>query len=277
MRASASVRRGRAAIVGSGRVRASDAHGRGVCPCRAGLLPFLRDPQWGPVEESHKPAMFISTDDLSGMIDREKAEWNQFRYLTHPKAPGRDMYSYTEDSARKVLLDILMLAEGDFLLLSAAGSSSNMTSSITYYVEAYYWAVSVTTGVGVVPTPNSHLEALFNGIISFLGMLLQAYTLGSAASALSTLDASKAERHRKIDMVKQYMYSKRVPLYLREKITDCKCTRRVSNPHWTCIALRSTIHTHTIPLVTHTTPRSNPFQTLSIYTRRSSRSTRTRS
>lgn len=44
--------------------------------------------------------------------------------------------------------------------------------------------------------------------------------LGSAASALHTFDALKAAQKRKLDGVKQYVRSKRVPIYLREKIVD---------------------------------------------------------
>ena len=44
--------------------------------------------------------------------------------------------------------------------------------------------------------------------------------LGSAASALQTLDANAALRRQKLDSVKQYVRYKRVPAYLREKIVE---------------------------------------------------------
>jgi hypothetical protein len=95
-------------------------------------------------------------------------------------------------------------------ILNEDGANTTSTPG-ELYIEAYYWAVSVTAGIGVPVLPASHPEAIFDGFVTFLGILLQAYMLGSASSALHTMDALKAAQQRKLDTVKQYMRSKRVP------------------------------------------------------------------
>ena len=50
---------------------------------------------------------------------------------------------------------------------------SNGSWSALSYIEAYYWAISVTTGIGVPVLPLTHAEAVFDGFITFLGILLQ--------------------------------------------------------------------------------------------------------
>ena len=88
------------------------------------------------------------------------------------------------------------------------------------YVTSYYWAVLVTTSGETPVVPTTHAEAVYEALMSFLGVCMQAYMLGSATSALSNIDAASTNSRRKLDAVKQYVLHKRVPMFLREKIIE---------------------------------------------------------
>lgn len=119
-------------------------------------------------------------------------------------------------SARPPVINFIPLPSGD---ADGGGDDDERWDGLSY-IEAYYWAVSVTTGIGVPVLPSSHAEAVFDAFVTFLGILLQAYMLGSAASALHTMDAMKAGQQHKLDAVKGYLRTKRVPVFLRERIVD---------------------------------------------------------
>eukprot|EP00966_Prymnesium_polylepis_P306834 7090398-Prymnesium_polylepis.1 len=61
------------------------------------------------------------------------------------------------------------------------------------------------------------------GRIAPRGVLLsraQAYMLGAAASEIAKMDAKEAHRTRKLDAIKQYLLSLRVPSFLRRPIME---------------------------------------------------------
>ena len=88
----------------------------------------------------------------------------------------------------------------------------------TQYVQALFWAVVVTTGVGKDIVPQTNLETLFTCGCIVVGAVFYAIIIGSLSSALSNLDSTNAIRHRKIESIELYMRHAGVPGYLRRAI-----------------------------------------------------------
>ena len=82
------------------------------------------------------------------------------------------------------------------------------------------WAVSVSTGIGTPALPASHGQAVFEAAIFFLSIVLQAYTLGAATSALQNFDARSVTARQRLEDIRLYVRYRRVPEFLSEKILE---------------------------------------------------------
>ena len=89
------------------------------------------------------------------------------------------------------------------------------------YVAAYYWAVLMTTGLNVPIGPGlQQRQVVYECFICFLGVCMQAYMLGAAASEIANIDAHDSIKRQKFDSIKNYLRGKRVPYFLREPILE---------------------------------------------------------
>eukprot|EP00479_Gromia_sphaerica_P008504 TRINITY_DN3259_c0_g1_i1.p1 TRINITY_DN3259_c0_g1~~TRINITY_DN3259_c0_g1_i1.p1 ORF type:complete len:111 (-),score=9.35 TRINITY_DN3259_c0_g1_i1:171-503(-) len=62
----------------------------------------------------------------------------------------------------------------------------------TQYVYAFMWTIMVTTGNGNTVLPETEEQAIFTIFAIISGVLMTTLMIGSASSAISDLDASKA-------------------------------------------------------------------------------------
>ncbi|KAG1692327.1 hypothetical protein DVH05_025497 [Phytophthora capsici] len=99
------------------------------------------------------------------------------------------------------------------------------------YVDAFYFAIMVTTANDVNPTTPT--EKLFTSVMLFVGIVINASIIGSAANLLANLDKEEIARKNQMDSINDYLRFKKVPLYLQNKIRryyDYALTTRLQDP-----------------------------------------------
>ncbi|GMF14748.1 unnamed protein product [Phytophthora lilii] len=99
------------------------------------------------------------------------------------------------------------------------------------YVDAFYFAIMVTTANDVNPT--SPIEKLFTSVMLFVGIVINASIIGSAANLLANLDKEEIARKNQMDSINDYLRFKKVPLVLQNKIRryyDYALTTRLQDP-----------------------------------------------
>ena len=108
------------------------------------------------------------------------------------------------------------------LLVDASVTEQNYTPSVRKeYWASFYWAVMMTTGGPITIPPGGDTgQIIYECFVCFIGICLQAYMLGVAASEISQLDAGSAYARQQVDMFKAHLRSLRAPLFLRNSITE---------------------------------------------------------
>ncbi|KAG7393791.1 hypothetical protein PHYBOEH_006019 [Phytophthora boehmeriae] len=99
------------------------------------------------------------------------------------------------------------------------------------YMDAFYFAIMVTTANDVSPT--TPIEKLFTSVMLFVGIVINASIIGSAANLLANLDKEEIARKNQMDSINDYLRFKKVPLVLQNKIRryyDYALTTRLQDP-----------------------------------------------
>lgn len=98
------------------------------------------------------------------------------------------------------------------------GPSAEVMASplLQKYIDAVYFAMMVTTANDVNPV-TAH-EKLFVSVMLFIGIVINASIIGSAANLLSNLDKEAIARKNQMDSINDYLRFKKVPLQLQNKI-----------------------------------------------------------
>ncbi|RLN47065.1 hypothetical protein BBJ29_008210 [Phytophthora kernoviae] len=99
------------------------------------------------------------------------------------------------------------------------------------YMDAFYFAIMVTTANDVNPT--TPIEKLFTSVMLFVGIVINASIIGSAANLLANLDKEEIARKNQMDSINDYLRFKKVPLVLQNKIRryyDYALTTRLQDP-----------------------------------------------
>ncbi|KAF1781226.1 WASH complex, subunit CCDC53 [Phytophthora cactorum] len=99
------------------------------------------------------------------------------------------------------------------------------------YVDAFYFAIMVTTANDV--NPITPIEKLFTSVMLFVGIVINASIIGSAANLLANLDKEEIARKNHMDSINDYLRFKKVPLGLQNKIRryyDYALTTRLQDP-----------------------------------------------
>ena len=86
------------------------------------------------------------------------------------------------------------------------------------YIRAYFWAVTVTTGVGRDIIPETDSQFIFTTCAIIVGVLMYALIVGSVGSALQSIDSPDSQRIRRMDSVREYLRQRRVSDELTETI-----------------------------------------------------------
>ncbi|ETN08973.1 hypothetical protein PPTG_11041 [Phytophthora nicotianae INRA-310] len=99
------------------------------------------------------------------------------------------------------------------------------------YVDAFYFAIMVTTANDV--NPITPIEKLFTSVMLFVGIVINASIIGSAANLLANLDKEEIARKNHMDSINDYLRFKKVPLVLQNKIRryyDYAWSTRLQDP-----------------------------------------------
>ncbi|KAJ0405321.1 hypothetical protein P43SY_001080 [Pythium insidiosum] len=123
---------------------------------------------------------------------------------------------------------------------------------VQQYAHAIYFAIMVTTANDVAPTNMT--EEVFTSLMLFVGIVINASIIGSAANLLANLDKVAIARKNQMDSINDYMRFKKVPLALQDKIRryyEYALSTRIVDPTQTLFAdlpdrlklsLRLTLH-----------------------------------
>ncbi|GMH51548.1 hypothetical protein TrRE_jg6306 [Triparma retinervis] len=89
-----------------------------------------------------------------------------------------------------------------------------------YYVQSYLWAVETTFSFKLHHKANTTGQGIYSIIVIVLGIIMSAIVIGTAASALSSMDAEAIDRRRALDKVVRYMKRRKLPAYFQRIIVD---------------------------------------------------------
>eukprot|EP00325_Prymnesiales_sp_UTEX-LB-985_P007184 CAMPEP_0174696820 /NCGR_PEP_ID=MMETSP1094-20130205/2876_1 /TAXON_ID=156173 /ORGANISM="Chrysochromulina brevifilum, Strain UTEX LB 985" /LENGTH=860 /DNA_ID=CAMNT_0015893685 /DNA_START=37 /DNA_END=2619 /DNA_ORIENTATION=- len=96
-----------------------------------------------------------------------------------------------------------------------------LNDTTMHYLSGFYWAVMMTTGLNVAIGPGLREgQILYECVITFFGVCLQAYMLGTATSEIANMDAQDTARRQTLKAIKQHLRALRVPQYLKTPIME---------------------------------------------------------
>jgi CRP-like cAMP-binding protein len=86
------------------------------------------------------------------------------------------------------------------------------------YAWAFFYSISLTTGVGVDVVANNPMEVFFSTSMIVLGIILHVTIIGSVTSVVSTLSSSKKKRLQSMERTFDSLRSQSVSQVLQDKI-----------------------------------------------------------
>lgn len=95
-----------------------------------------------------------------------------------------------------------------------------MNSRTLNYLLSVQWTLQTTFSFGAPNFPESTVEAAFTIVSVLIGIIMNAYVIGSAGSALQSLDAEKIQRRQQLDRIITYMKRRKLPSYFQRIILD---------------------------------------------------------
>ncbi len=98
-------------------------------------------------------------------------------------------------------------------------SHAEHTDVLNYFL-CFGWTVQTTFSISPYDAPESLVEAIFTICCYLVGIFMNAYVIGSAGSALQSLDADKTEQRQLMDRIITYMKKRRLPPYFQRIILD---------------------------------------------------------
>ena len=88
------------------------------------------------------------------------------------------------------------------------------------YMQAIFWAVTATTGIGYDIIPTTSVEVAFTWVMVFVGLVVYSLVLGSAASALQNINSESAHRQRTMERVGAYLKTRSIPDFFKKVVMD---------------------------------------------------------
>ena len=100
----------------------------------------------------------------------------------------------------------------------SAGEGGSFKSMGVMYTEAFYWALMMSTGLGVEFLPTTVGETLYEAAVTALGVVMYAYFLGSATTAITNMNVQSAQRQVQLDLMREFLRRRKVPERLRNSV-----------------------------------------------------------
>lgn len=88
------------------------------------------------------------------------------------------------------------------------------------YMLSFQWTLQTTFSFGAPGFPETYLEVSFTISAVLIGIFMNAYVIGSASSALQSMDAEKIARRQQLDRIITYMKKRKLPPYFQRIILD---------------------------------------------------------
>ncbi|CEO99112.1 Cyclic nucleotide-binding domain-containing protein [Plasmodiophora brassicae] len=88
------------------------------------------------------------------------------------------------------------------------------------YMQAYFWAICSTTGVGVDINPRTVPSLAFTIGSICIGCMMYAFIIGSMTTALQNLDALGVEKRTKLERIYQFLKARDIDRTLQTRILD---------------------------------------------------------
>ena len=93
-------------------------------------------------------------------------------------------------------------------------------SLVLQYTQVMVWSIGVTFAYQTQAQPQTILEGIFTLLVVPLGVAMNAVVIGSASSALQSLDAERQARRQRMDKINNYMNRRKIPPYFRQIVVD---------------------------------------------------------
>ena len=90
----------------------------------------------------------------------------------------------------------------------------------TQYLQAFFWAMQVTTGIGHDIMPRSNPEVTYTIFSTFIGVFLYAFIIGSIPGVLTEMEGESIERRRELDFINDFLKKQHVPSIVRRDINN---------------------------------------------------------
>jgi hypothetical protein len=101
----------------------------------------------------------------------------------------------------------------------AAADQAHNPELLNYFL-CFTWTMQTSFSGEPYDPPETAPEAAFTIICFLAGIFMNAYVIGSAGSALQSLDQDKAERRQLMDRIITYMNKRKLPPYFQRIILD---------------------------------------------------------
>ena len=122
-----------------------------------------------------------------------------------------------------------VLACGFWYIATSEGlGTTNWTPDVSHYMNPRFlnyllsvqWTLQTTFSFGSPALPETYREAIFTITCVLIGILMNAVVIGSAGSALQSMDAEKIQRRQQLDRIITYMKRRKLPSYFQRIILD---------------------------------------------------------
>jgi voltage-gated potassium channel len=115
-----------------------------------------------------------------------------------------------------------------FVQLMAAGwcligASEASRSPIDQYLRAMYWCLTTIATIGYgdyFPNHDSNLQIVYTMIVQIFGVGMYGYIIGNVSSLIANLDVSRANYHKKMEEIGEFLRAKRIPPELQERVRN---------------------------------------------------------
>jgi voltage-gated potassium channel len=103
------------------------------------------------------------------------------------------------------------------------GASEKVRPEFDQYLRGLYWCVTTIATIGYgdyTPSHESNLQIIYTIAVMVFGVGMYGYIIGNVATLIANLDVARANYQKKMEEVKDFLRTKRVPASLQSRVRD---------------------------------------------------------